>query len=188
MARPEQGCRLARRITYACAFGVILSSCAPRASSGSRAAAVSTPRTSVPKTAPQIVKAPETRAAPIESKPTLPSIALKPIPTKAEQIIRLVREGNLINESAGELVFSKNSLMRDARSGLYEDAILLGRLRRALKEAADIPNSIYDTATVRDAKAVLKIDETLSAPAAARAIDAALLTPGVHAVQARIAG
>jgi hypothetical protein len=142
----------------------------------------------MPKTAPQIAKAPEARAAPIESSPTLPSIPPKPIPTKAEQIIRLVREGNLINESAGELVFSKNNLMRDARSGLYEDAILLGRLRRALKEAANIPNSIYDTATVRDARAVLKIDDTLSAPAAARAIDAALMTPGVHAVQARIAG
>jgi hypothetical protein len=142
----------------------------------------------MPKTATQTTKAPEARSAPIESSPMLPSIAPKAIPTKAEQIVRLVREGNLVNESEGELVFSKNSLTREARSGLYEDAILLGRLRRALKEAENIPSSIYDTATVRGARAVLKIDQALSAPAAARAIDAALLTPGVNAVQARIAG
>ena len=187
MVRPEQGRRLAR-LAYACAFLVMLSSCAPRAPSGGRTVAISARRTSMPKTVPQIAKAPEPRAAPLESSPTLPSVFPKPIPTKAQQIILLVREGNLINESAGELVFSKNSLTRDARSGLYEDAILLGRLRRALKEAADIPNSIYDSATVRDARAVLRIDEALSAPAAARAIDAALMTPGVHAVRARIAG
>ena len=73
-------------------------------------------------------------------------------------------------------------------SGLYEDAILLGRLRRALKETDGIPDSLPAMATVRDARAFLKIDDTLPAPSAARAIDAALRTPGVNSVQARIAG
>jgi hypothetical protein len=66
--------------------------------------------------------------------------------------------------------------------------MLLGRLRRTLKETDGIPDSLSATATVRDAKAFLKIDDTLPAPTAARAIDAALRTPGVNAVQARIAG
>ena len=93
-----------------------------------------------------------------------------------------------MDEAKGMLLFSKAGKPKDAGSGLFEDAILLGRLRRALKEAVGIPESVYESATVRGAKAVLNIDDTLPAPTAARAIDAALRTPGVNAVQARIAG
>jgi hypothetical protein len=109
-------------------------------------------------------------------------------PTKAEQIINLVREGYLVDDAKGALVFWKTGPAGTLGSGLYEDAILLGRLRRTLKETDGIPDSLSATATVRDAKAFLKIDDTLPAPTAARAIDAALRTPGVNAVQARIAG
>jgi len=109
-------------------------------------------------------------------------------PTKAERIITLVREGYLVDETGGALVFSKSGLARLSRSGLYEDAILLGRLRRTLKEAEGIPDSVADTATVRDARAFLRIDVTLPASTAARVIDAALRTPGIIAVQAWIAG
>ncbi len=112
------------------------------------------------------------------------TVAPKPQPSKAEQIIGLVRGGRLVNQGDGALVFSKSGLTRSSRSGLYEDAILLARLRRSLKETAGVPESVSAGATVRDAKAFLEID-SLPAMTAASAIDAGLRTPGIIAVQAR---
>jgi hypothetical protein len=112
-------------------------------------------------------------------------VAPKPQPSKAEQIIGLVRGGRLVDQGDGALVFSKSGLTRSSRSGLYEDAILLARLRRALKETAGVPESVSADATVRDARAFLKIDNSLPAATAASAIDAGLRTPGIIAVQAR---
>jgi hypothetical protein len=109
-------------------------------------------------------------------------------PTREEQIIALVHEGRLVGTEGGSLVFSKSGLTRSARSGLYEDAILLARLRNTLKETPGLPESLSATATVRDAKAFLTIEDMLSASTAARVINAALRTPGVIAVQARLAG
>ncbi|HEY5769120.1 MAG TPA: hypothetical protein VIS71_04670 [Terrimicrobium sp.] len=119
---------------------------------------------------------------------TLQEVVPRKEPTKTEQIITLVREGYLVDEAKGALVFSKARPKGFAGSGLYEDAILLGRLRRTLKETGGIPDSLLAMATVRDARAFLKIDDALPAPSAARAIDAALRTPGVNSVQVRIAG
>jgi hypothetical protein len=112
------------------------------------------------------------------------TVAATPPPSKSEQIIGLVRGGRLVNQGDGALVFSKSGLTRSSRSGLYEDAILLARLRRSLKETAGVPESISAGATVRDAKAFLEI-ESLPAMTAASAIDAGLRTPGIIAVEAR---
>jgi len=112
-------------------------------------------------------------------------MAPKPQPSKAEQIIGLVRGGRLVDQGDGALVFSKSGLTRSSRSGLYEDAILLARLRRSLKETAGVPESVSANATVRDARAFLEIDDSLLPATAARAIDAGLRTPGIIAVQAR---
>jgi hypothetical protein len=111
-------------------------------------------------------------------------VAPKPQPSKTEQIIGLVREGRLVDQGDGALVFSKSGLTRSSRSGLYEDAILLARLRRALKETAGVPESVSADATVRDARASLEID-SLPAMTVANAIDAGLRTPGIIAVEAR---
>jgi hypothetical protein len=175
--------RLARR---ACAAVLILSSCAHRPPSGRTESPVLPGPAAITTTA-QAPKSRAAAAAPIERRTTLQALPKKE-PTKAEQIITLVREGYLVDEAKGALVFSKTRPTGALGSGLYEDAILLGRLRRTLKETDGIPDSLSATATVRDAKAFLKIDDTLPAPTAARAIDAALRTPGVNAVQARIAG
>ena len=53
----------------------------------------------------------------------------------------LFAEGGSSIKAAARLVFSKSGLTRSSRSGLYEDAILLARLRRALKETAEFPKA-----------------------------------------------
>jgi hypothetical protein len=180
----KESYRLAR---LAWAAVLILSSCAQRAPSRRTESTVSAGPAAITRTAPRSPKSRAAAAAPVERRTTLQALPKKE-PTKAEQIITLVREGYLVDESKGALVFSKTRPTGALGAGLYEDAILLGRLRRTLKETDGIPDSLSATATVRDAKAFLKIDDTLPAPAAARAIDAALRTPGVNAVQVRIAG
>lgn len=126
------------------------------------------------------------RPTPSDKRASRETIVPKAQPTKAEQIIALVREGRLVSETQGALVFSKSGLTRSSRSGLYEDAILLARLRRTLKETTGIPESLAARATVRDARAFIAIEDTLPASSAANAIDAGLRTPGIIAVQARV--
>ena len=181
----KESYRLMRR---ACAALLILSSCAHRTPPGRAEAGVSPGSAALIATAEGSHKAPAAIAAPQERRATLEAAVPKKEPTKAEQIIALVREGYFVDEAKGALVFSRARPTGVSGSGLYEDAILLGRLRRALKETDGIPDSLSAMATVRDARAFLKIDDTLPAPSAARAIDAALRTPGVNSVQARIAG
>ena len=182
----KESYRLTRR---ACAALLILSSCAHRTPPGRRGeAGVSPGSAALIATAEGSHKTPAAIAAPQERRATLQAAVPKKEPTKAEQIIALVREGYFVDEAKGALVFSRARPTGVSGSGLYEDAILLGRLRRALKETDGIPDSLPAMATVRDARAFLKIDDTLPAPSAARAIDAALRTPGVNSVQARIAG
>jgi hypothetical protein len=180
----KESYRLARP---ACTAALILSSCAHRALPGRTESTVSPRPAAITATAQGSHRSRAAAAAPTERRTMLQALPKKE-PTKAEQIINLVREGYLVDDAKGALVFWKTGPAGTLGSGLYEDAILLGRLRRTLKETDGIPDSLSATATVRDAKAFLKIDDTLPAPTAARAIDAALRTPGVNAVQARIAG
>jgi hypothetical protein len=183
----KDGRRLALRAVSACIALLINTSCAQRAPSGNSGRAL------IARPAPtaDAAREPARQAAPPpapERRAKLQTIVPKRELTKAEQIITLVREGYFVGEARGAFVFSKSRLSSVPASGLYEDAILLGRLRQALKETASIPDSLSATATVRDARAFLTIDDGLSASEAARAIDAALRTPGVNSVQARISG
>ena len=167
------------RLTLAlgCSVAILLSSCAERTSpavtrpDGSPSRPATTKEKKVPPPEREISVAPQI-------------VAPKPQPSKTEQIIALVRGGRLVNQGDGALVFSKSGLTRSSHSGLYEDAILLARLRRSLKETAGVPESVSAGATVRDAKALLEIG-SLPAVTAASAIDAGLRTPGIIAVQAR---
>ena len=166
-------------LAWACSGALLMSSCADRTSTVVRPSEGSS---SGRATATKERKAPpperERSAAPQTVTP-------KPKPSKAEQIVELVRGGQLVDQSYGALVFSKSGLTRSSRSGLYEDAILLARLRRALKEVGGVPESVSASATVREARAFLEIDASLPAVTAASAIDAGLRTPGIIAVQAR---
>jgi hypothetical protein len=170
---------LPRTLALACSVVILLSACADRT------------RTTIPPSqgsvSPRPAATKERKAPPPERERSVArqTVAPKPPPSKAEQIIGLVRGGRLVNQGDGALVFSKSGLTHSSRSGLYEDAILLARLRRSLKETAGVPESVSAGATVRDAKAFLEIDDSLPAATAASAIDAGLRTPGIIAVQAR---
>jgi hypothetical protein len=184
MDHKKDGCRLALGAACACAAVLMLNSCAQQILSRD-----STARPSVTTNAGRKpARTPAPPPAATERKAKLLTIVPKREVTRAEQIITLVREGYFVDEVRGTLVFSKSRPASVSGSGLYEDAILLGRLRQALKETEGIPDSLSATATVRDAKAFLTIGDGLPAAEAARAIDAALRTPGVNAVQVRISG
>jgi hypothetical protein len=164
-------------LALACSGAILLSSCADRTepplprSEASLSRPATTKERKVPPSEPERSVAPQ-------------KVAPKPPPSKTEQIIGLVRGGRLVNQGDGGLVFSKSGLTRSSRSGLYEDAILLARLRRSLKQTTGVPESVSAAATVREAKAFLEID-SLPAITAASAIDAGLRTPGIIAVEAR---
>jgi hypothetical protein len=171
-----------RTLALACSVVILLSSCADR----------------TPTTVAQSERSPSGRSAatkerkqppPEQERSSVPPqrLAPKPPPSKAEQIIGLVRGGRLVDQGGGALIFSKSGLTRSSRSGLYEDAILLARLRRALKGTGGVPESVAAGATVREARAFLEIDDSVPAVTAASAIEAGLRTPGIIAVQARTA-
>ncbi len=142
----------------------------------------------------------ETRPRNPTARPAITPIALKPSveepetlaaplpmePTRAEKIIRLVQNGGLIQADRSTLVFSKFRTMPATPSGLYEDAITLGRLRRQLKHVRGLPADIPGSATVREARVYLILEDGVGIVPAAGAIDAALKTQGVTAVHARI--
>ena len=184
----KQGFRLALRAARACTALLILASCAQRTPSGAPSRGMIASSASTADTVKEPARTPAPPPPITERKAKLQTIVPKRELTKAEKIITLVREGYFVGETRGAFVFSKSRPGSVPGSGLYEDAILLGRLRNALKETAGIPDSLSASATVRDAKAFLTIDDSLSAFDAARAIDAALRTPGVDAVQVRISG
>lgn len=114
--------------------------------------------------------------------------AIKPItePTRAEKIIRLVRNGGLVQADRNTLVFSRFRTAPPVSAGLYEDGITLGRLRRQLKQIPNLPASVSASARVNGARAYLNLPEDISCEAAAEAVDAALKTEGTSAVHARL--
>ena len=175
----KEDCRLALRAARACTALLILASCAERTPSASSARGMIGRSASTADAVKEPARTPAPSATTTERRAKLQTIVPKRELTKAEQIITLVREGYFVGEARGAFLFSKSRPASVPGSG---------RLRYALKETAGIPDSLSASATVRDAKAFLTIGDSLSASEAARAIDAALRTPGVNAVQARISG
>lgn len=104
------------------------------------------------------------------------------ISPRSEQITQLVRAGSLIETSRECLIFSQTRAPKTVPGGLFEDAIVLGRLRGQLKKIAGLPESVAGTATVQGARAYLKLSDQITAELAARAIDSALKTEGVSVV------
>jgi hypothetical protein len=103
-------------------------------------------------------------------------------PTRAEQITQLVRAGTLVETSRDCLIFSLERAPRNSPGGLFEDAIVLSRLRGQLKKISGLPDTVAGTATVQSARAYLKLSDQITAELAARAIDSALKTDGVSVV------
>lgn len=118
-------------------------------------------------------------ALPISLAPQEPSVK---ITSRSEEISQLVRAGTLIETGKESLVFCLSRPPRNSPGGLFEDAIVLNRLRGQLKKVPGLPDSVRGTATVQSAKAYLKLTDPISTDLAARAIDAALKTDGVTVV------
>ncbi len=102
--------------------------------------------------------------------------------SRTEEISQFVRAGTLIETGKESLVFCLSGTPRHSPGGLFEDAIVLSRLRGQLKKVPGLPDSVRGTATVQSAKAYLKLTDQIGAEIAARAIDAALRTDGVTVV------
>jgi hypothetical protein len=176
-------CRVLERVSAA---ALLLSSCAYPGANQRRPSAVSPAPRPVTKVAQPSAKTESIPKASTKTRITAPPASRKEL-TKAEQIIVSVREGYLTESGKGTLVFSKAKRADSPGTGLFEDAILLGRLRHVLKETGGVPDSTLSSATVRDARAFLDVN-AVSGAAAARVIDAALRTQGINSVQVQVRG
>jgi hypothetical protein len=122
------------------------------------------------------------RPSPTRSVSLGPQEAAARSATRSEQITQLVRAGTLVENSKECLIFSLSRTTKNAPGGLFEDAIVLGRLRGQLKKISGLPESVAGSATVQGARAYLKLSDQITAELAARAIDSALKTDGVSVV------
>lgn len=161
----EVRCLIRRALVLWCL--AVFSSCsAPRPSSGPEAAAA--PSGPLARPARQISLVPSADA---------------PRPrSRTEQIVEEVKAGRLVETNAESLIFSLPVAPPANPGGLFEDAVVLGRLRSQLKKVPGLPEAIVGSATVQGSKAYLRIGDALSETLAARAIDAALRTNGVSLV------
>lgn len=131
------------------------------------------------------------RVPPTAKAPAAPAPASTPEPRResadpAAQISRLVQNGNLTGVESGRLIFAKPQSRKDPEPGLFEDAIILSRLRGNLRTLPANDEQFIAAVTVRRACACLRLSPAASPPAAARIIDAALRTPGVSGASVEI--
>jgi hypothetical protein len=131
---------------------------------------------------PRVFRAPRVFARPRPVSLTPQETAARSV-TRTEQITQLVRAGTLVETGRERLIFSQSRPAKAAPGGLFEDAIVLNRLRGQLKKVAGLPETVVGSATVQGARAYLKINDEIPAELAARAIDSALKTDGVSIVQ-----
>jgi len=120
-----------------------------------------------------------TRATPVVSQP-VPSLR-RPAADWTEK----VNNGTVTARSQNLVVFV-NPSARETSSSLYEDAILLSRVRGNLKAAKDVPPEVASSANLRQATVTLKIPANLPADIQARAVDASFATRGVTTVRVEL--
>ncbi len=95
-----------------------------------------------------------------------------------------MRNGELAESSRGVMVFAKPGKgKKEPSASLFEEAIVLNRLRSKLKTIPNLPESVCSGATVRDSGAYLRLDLNMPATAVATIIDTALTTGGIRYVQ-----
>lgn len=102
----------------------------------------------------------------------------------ADRIISLVETGRLVQSGDSFLIFARNRTARPAQAAsLYEDAIVLARLRGTLKTVPGIPHSSFREATVHNGGAIIPIKDTLPASTTADIVDTALTVDQVRSVR-----
>lgn len=96
-----------------------------------------------------------------------------------------VRSGMVTDRSQNLVVFV-NPSARETSSSLYEDAILLSRVRGNLKAAKDVPPEVASLANLRQSTVTLRIPASLSDDIRARAVDASFAARGVTTVRVEL--
>lgn len=140
-----------------------------------------------PRSRPRATSAATPRPTPVPDSNSTPA----PIPQtvtgseRAQALGRLVTNGQFLRSEEKVLVFTKTPVASNTPSGLFEDAIILGRLRSRLNQISGLPVGISESATVKDATAELTAPDDLSTALCAKVIDAALTTEGIGLVRVR---
>ena len=129
---------------------------------------------STDRTAPQAAT-----AAPAPEAPVIPKT-----PATSAPIATFVTAGQLESASTEQLVFAGNNAAVQEDQGLFEDAILLSRVRASLKAAAE--PDLASTAKVSSGTVTLDVPANYEPKTIAAAVDTALNTSGVRKVQVNV--
>ncbi len=106
-------------------------------------------------------------------------------PAIGAPLATLVTAGQLESSSSTQLVFAGNNALAQEDQGLFEDAILLSRVRAGLAAVAE-PN-LASTAKVSSGTVTLDVPANFEPKTIAAAVDTALNTTGVRKVQVNVA-
>lgn len=104
---------------------------------------------------------------------------------RAQTLGELIENGRFLRSEGNVYIFAKTELTNVPPSGLFEDAIILGRLRSRLNQIPGVPAGVSESATVKDAVAEFNASGGLSNAVCAKVIDVALTTEGVAMVRIR---
>ncbi|MEX1117433.1 MAG: hypothetical protein WEB60_01435 [Terrimicrobiaceae bacterium] len=145
---------------------------------------VSPPR---PKAPAKIATKPTAQSAPPTSaeRPGADEAVAPESPTNNSPIASLVTAGRLESATSGQLIFASNSAAPAEDQGLFEDAILLSRVRAGLKAVAE--PDLASTAKVSSGTVTLDVPAGFEPKTIAAAVDTALSTSGVRKVQVNMA-
>lgn len=148
-----------------------------------------------PKPQPTPTPKPRLRPTPVATPVPTPTPVLPPAPRptpprtaeteRGQALSAFLQNGHLLKGEDNALIFVRNEETDAAPSGLFEDAIILGRLRSRLNQVPGLSEKISETATVKEATADLTVSGDLPSPTIARVIDAALATQGIARVRLR---
>lgn len=102
-------------------------------------------------------------------------------PSPLLPIATFVTAGQLESAASGQLVFAGNNASAQEDQGLFEDAILLSRVRAGLAVVAE--SNLASTAKVSSGTVILDVPSNFEPKTIGAAIDTALNTSGVRKVQ-----
>jgi hypothetical protein len=139
-------------------------------------ATVTKPSTPVSRQTKPVESAPE----PPVARPTPKPVSRPVEKTPTVSIPQLVTAGKLESASAQSLVFVSNQPMPAEDQGLFEDAIILNRVRAGLK-AASLPE-FAGAARMASGALTLEVPETSQEGSVADAVNTALKAEGVRKV------
>jgi len=111
-------------------------------------------------------------------------VSLSSLDEASDRIVSLVETGKLVQSGDSFLIFARQRSARPTPTpSLYEDAVVLARLRGTLKSVPGIPHSSFREATVHNGGAIIPIKDTLPASTTADIVDTALTVDQVRSVR-----